>query len=929
MSPPPSTSLSGHSRKTSFQFISRIKSSAMLQILPSIFSALQPRADHLSQETRVQVQIHRLLSLLGAGFVVGFGPLYALSNPGAVDPLWARLAVSGLFACLFIASYASSRIRRAYVPCMQAVLYVTMGWFAVLATLNRFSVDYAVGLLLVYAILAAVVGYSARSIGPALWFLVYGFLLVVGGVLISPEPEATPTVLLACVGTFAIVEAVLIRGWLQIRDTIREQESRLRGLANSLPGAVFQFYAREDESMGHYFVSEHAEEVLGISADPDGFYERCMEHIPKEAREAMERSIETAIAEEKSWQFETPFDRPDGTRIWTLGTSVPERREGEVVFNGVILDITDRKRAEQALEEERDRLETLFEALPTPVVHCTDADRGAQVVDANAAFEDTFGVSIGEVRGREIDEILVPAEKEDEARALDRRALEEGSLQTEVRRTTADGPRDFQLQVAGRHPEGESPEIFAVYTDITERKRRERRLSAIFNQTYQFTGLMEPDGTVIEANDTALQFGGIEEEDVLGDPLWESPWAQAGPETKRTIREAIREARNGEFVRDEIEIQGAEENRIIDFSVRPVTDGDDVTLLIPEGRDITERIEKERRLQEQEAQLRGLANSIPGVVYQFRVDAEGTYGFGFVGERAEEVLGISAEEDGFFERFVERVPESHRGLFLESIETAVEEEAFWREEVPFDRPYGERIWVLATSTPERRGEELVFNGVILNVTERSLLQRHVGAHTLEMIRGSEELDRDLAEQGQMQDLAVLFTDLRGSTDQIERTAPREFIRQLNRTFSTQAKIATHFDGSIDKFVGDAMIAIFAGDAPLERALRCSIEIQRAFRTDPLSSSFWKGLGIGVNYGPMLVGNVGTEERLDYSVIGAEVNLCARLCEAAEPGQILVRRDLMEHHGLDDVAQIESVGTQTFEGFDRPFEIAEVHHDHDG
>ncbi len=222
-----------------------------------------------------------------------------------------------------------------------------------------------------------------------------------------------------------------------------------------------------------------------------------------------------------------------------------------------------------------------------------------------------------------------------------------------------------------------------------------------------------------------------------------------------------------------------------------------------------------------------------------------------------------------------------------------------------------------------------FNEMIADLRERSLLQRHVGAHTLEMIRDSEELRIDLAEQGQMQALAVMFTDLRGSTDQIERTAPREFVRQLNRTFSTQTKIASHFDGSIDKFVGDAMIAIFGGDAPLERALRCSIEIQRAFRTDPMSSSFWNGLGIGVNYGPMLMGNMGTEERLDYSVIGAEVNLCARLCETAGPGQILVRRDLIERHGLADTIRIQSVGPQTFKGFDRQFEIAEVTYDSDG
>ena len=221
-----------------------------------------------------------------------------------------------------------------------------------------------------------------------------------------------------------------------------------------------------------------------------------------------------------------------------------------------------------------------------------------------------------------------------------------------------------------------------------------------------------------------------------------------------------------------------------------------------------------------------------------------------------------------------------------------------------------------------------FNDMIADLRERSMLQRHVGAHTLEMIQNSAELDLDLNDPGQRQELAVLFTDLRGSTDQIEHTEPREFVRQLNRTFSSQAKVATHYGGSIDKFVGDAMIAIFAGDDPLERALRCSIDIQQGFRTDPVAASFWDGLGIGVNYGPMLMGTMGAEERLDYSVIGAEVNLCARLCSAAEPGQVLVRTDLLARHGLEDEFRIASVGTEKFKGFDRDFEIAELIYEND-
>ncbi|WP_279304424.1 ATP-binding protein [Salinibacter ruber] len=432
--------------------------------------------DRLSDRAKFQVQMHRLLSLLGAALILGFAPLYALAGPSGTDPLWARFGVAGLLVGLFAASYFSFWIRARFVACVQGAAYVTMGWFATIAALNQFSVDYATGLLLVYVMLAAVVGFGARSMSRVLWFLAYGFLLTAAGLatgpLVGPSSSASAPVLLGSMGTVAAVEGTLTRGWLRIQKRIREQESRFRGLANSLPGAVFQFYAREDGSVGHRFVSEHTEEILGISSDPDGFLERCLSRVPEGRRREMERSIREAVETESRWEFETPFDRPSGDRIWAYGASVPERRENEIVFNGVILD-------------------------------------------------------------------------------------------------------------------------------ITERKRRERRLSAIFNQTYQFTGLMKPDGTVIEVNDTALQFGDLTREEVTGKPLWETHWAQTGEESKKRLKEAIQRAAEGELVRYERPVRGSEEALDADFSIRPVTDEEgDVTLLIPEARDITELKERERKLRE-------------------------------------------------------------------------------------------------------------------------------------------------------------------------------------------------------------------------------------------------------------------------------------------------------------------------------------------
>lgn len=133
----------------------------------------------------------------------------------------------------------------------------------------------------------------------------------------------------------------------------------------------------------------------------------------------------------------------------------------------------------------------------------------------------------------------------------------------------------------------------------------ERRFRAIFNQTFQFTGLCRPDGALIEANEAFLVFGGLERDDVLGKPLWKTPWWAHSQATQERLRKAIAEAAEGNFVRYEEEIAGADgATAIIDFSLKPVFDADErVMLLIPEGRDITRLKRALDRLRRSEALL--------------------------------------------------------------------------------------------------------------------------------------------------------------------------------------------------------------------------------------------------------------------------------------------------------------------------------------
>ncbi|MGB3514676.1 MAG: EAL domain-containing protein [Microcoleaceae cyanobacterium] len=192
-------------------------------------------------------------------------------------------------------------------------------------------------------------------------------------------------------------------------------------------------------------------------------------------------------------------------------------------------------------------------------------------------------------------------------------------------------------------------------SEIKERKEKEialqkseRRFQAIFNQTFQFIGLLNPDGTILEANQTFLDFTGLKHEDIVGHFFWQLKWwlAVDDEENPRDIetkyrlaqaqmRQAIAKAVKGEFVRYEIMVVGQDKQVItVDFSLKPVSDElGQVILLISEGHDITDRkyaekqlsilnAELETRVTEQTSQLRLINQACKNRIRQQRSVAQ-------------------------------------------------------------------------------------------------------------------------------------------------------------------------------------------------------------------------------------------------------------------------------------------------------------------
>jgi PAS domain S-box-containing protein len=157
----------------------------------------------------------------------------------------------------------------------------------------------------------------------------------------------------------------------------------------------------------------------------------------------------------------------------------------------------------------------------------------------------------------------------------------------------------------------------ALATARDQLAESEHRFRAIFNSTFQFIGLLAPDGTVLEANDAALAFGGVTREEVVGRRLWEARWFEMGEAVQDRLRAAIAAAAAGTPQRYEEVVRGADRLAAIDFSIRPLRDTEGrITLLVPEGHDLTELKAAEARLREAQ-KMETLGQLTGGVAHDF------------------------------------------------------------------------------------------------------------------------------------------------------------------------------------------------------------------------------------------------------------------------------------------------------------------------
>jgi adenylate cyclase len=241
-----------------------------------------------------------------------------------------------------------------------------------------------------------------------------------------------------------------------------------------------------------------------------------------------------------------------------------------------------------------------------------------------------------------------------------------------------------------------------------------------------------------------------------------------------------------------------------------------------------------------------------------------------------------------------------------------------------------QVSVAVTSRDELGVLTESFNRMARSLREKEMIKRAFTRYVAREV--VEEVLKDperLVLTGERREVTVLFCDIRGFTAMSERISPEDVVLLLNEFYTLMIETTFKHDGTLDKFLGDAVMSIFG--APIAHTNHAALAVRTALATQAGVAALNAkrlamgkepiAVGIGVSAGEVVAGTVGTEERMEYTVIGDSVNLAARLQGSAQDNQILISRRTYDH--LADVVEVRSLGLLKLRGKEELVEVYEV------
>ncbi|MBA4365540.1 MAG: hypothetical protein C0398_05965, partial [Coprothermobacter sp.] len=391
----------------------------------------------------------------------------------------------------------------------------------------------------------------------------------------------------------------------QAEKALRNSEERFRIMISNLPGFVYRCDNDRDWTMS--FISDGCRQITGYAPE-DFLHNKKLafnDIIRPDYRERVWLNVQDSVQQKKVFQHEYPIVVASGETdhwVWERGRGIFSDAGQLLYIEGFIADITDRKRAEEETQRERAFFDRLVETAPEGIA-ITDIQ--GKVIQVNAEFERMFGYEVDEAVGQCIDDLVAPPARQEEARAITASTGQGGKILLEtVRRRKDDTLVDVSVIGAPILIAGKVEAVYAIYRDVTDRKRTEEALRAsemryrtFIDATSDLVFLKDESFRYLISNGANNSFLGKSEGNVIGRTDFDLMPNEAAKHCRASDQEALEK---GKRVTAE-ESVGPRIYQTIKFPVP-----------LPSGRvglgcyirDITERKQAEAAREKAEAQLR-------------------------------------------------------------------------------------------------------------------------------------------------------------------------------------------------------------------------------------------------------------------------------------------------------------------------------------
>jgi PAS domain S-box-containing protein len=742
-----------------------------------------------------------------------------------------------------------------------------------------------------------------------------------------------------------------------IAKELKGTRQRLQYLLAVSPAIIYTTKASGDYACT--FVSENLRAIMGygpqeMTTDPKGW----PDHLhPEDAPRAFGEML--PLIGRGGGTVEYRFRHRDGHYIWIQDTFkvVCDDAGHPLELVGAWADITKRKEAERhALEANAEIQETkryltrLIESSPDAIIA---TDKQGNVALFNEGAETLLGYRANDVIGRPTMQLY---DGEDRSRELVLEMRKRGGTASgfESVLKAKDGSAVPVLISASvlLDQDGQETGMVGIATDLRARKREEAELRKAHEELERHVEerttelkaarerlryLMTVTPAIVytnQASDYACTFVSENVSRIMGFSAWEMLedrdfWCvRLHPEDSARVFDEMRPLieRGGGSLEYRFRHRDGHYIWIQDtFRVIPDAQGRPLEI-VGSWADISGRKQAETALGERMAvmnDLETLVGASPAIIYTTQVS--GDYACTFVSENLDSIMAYSPWEMRDDKKFwVKRLhPDDANRVFAEM--DGLISQGGGSLEYRFRHRDGHYIWIQDTFTvthddagvakeivgswadvSDRKQVEAELQRLAEQVELRNTFIRETFGKYLtdEVVSTVLESPAGLKMGGEKRKVTMLMTDLRGFTSLSERLPAERVVALLNRYFTTMVTVIKQYQGTIDEFIGDAIFVLFGApvwqEDDAERAAACAVAMQLAMssineqnRQEDLPEL---EMGIGIHTGQVVVGNIGSAERMKYGVVGSQVNLTSRIQSCTIGGQILISETTRQEAG---------------------------------